>query len=200
MNELEAINFMLGEVGSDEVNSLTLGHPDVDAAVKVLKRAREKAQRKGWWFNTDYNVTLNPEAVTKKVRVVDLHTVVPEIRDHVKRGDFMYDVQKQSFQFDVPVKLLQYRRYLAWDDLPDTVKDHVLYTASADFVRSELEDPNKEASLRQDAKEMLIEMNSMHLEVTQPNMFDRQHVRNARAGVRPAIRRQTPLFTPTFNQ
>ncbi len=196
MDQLEAVNTLLGYIGSDRVNSLTVGHPDVDAAVVLLNQVRKRAQRKGWWFNTDYNLLIAPEAVTKKVRVVDLQSVQPAIRHYRKRGDYMYDTIKQTYQFDSAVLLLQVRRYVSWNDLPDIVKDHVMFESGADFVRDETEDPNKEASLRESANGMLLEMKATHIEVSQFNSFDKRHVRNMRAGVRPARRLQTPLFTP----
>lgn len=196
MDELEAINVMLSNIGQSEVNSLTSGHPDVANARKTLDRARKRIQRPGWWFNREYELTITPEPVTGKLRVADLTEV--EVRDYeiVQRGDYLYNRVTQSYVFTEAITLVTAIRYLDWDLLPDTAKDAALFRAAAEFVRDELEDPNKEAALREDESTAMVALKEEDLNVQKYNVFNKRHVANARLGVRPYSSRTRRFGAP----
>jgi hypothetical protein len=185
MTETEAVNVLLSNIGADKVNSLTLGHPDVDGARAVLLKACRRVQRSGWWFNRDYNITLRPEAVTKKINVSSYHEINITDQAVVKRGNYLYNRLTQSLMFEDNVVALTAIVYLPWDALPDTAQEVALYRAGAEFVRDELEDANKEASLNNEAALALIELKAEDMRVQGYNAFNKDHVNRARRGVRP---------------
>lgn len=185
MKELEAVNVLLSNIGQAEVNSLTVGHPDVANARKTLDRASRRLQRSGWWFNRDYAVTLEPEAVTKKIRVANTSEL--ELSDYalVQRGDYLYNRSTQSYEFDDNVVATSLIWHMEFDLLPEIAQDVVVYRAGAEFVRDELEDPNKEQALRQDERIAMIALKEEDLKLQRYNVFSRDHVGRARRGVRP---------------
>jgi hypothetical protein len=195
MDELEAVNILLGYIGSDEVNDITIGHPDVNSARRTLDRVQKRLQRKRWWFNTDYNVTLSPEPVTKKIRVKDVHTV--DVSDYhvVARDGFLYDRDRQSFQFDENITVQTLVRYITWENLPHSIQDAALFKAGAELVRDEIEDENKVRSLLQDYAVAMVDVNKENLSSEQYNMFAKPRVYRARQGIRPY---QTGAVTSRF--
>jgi len=185
MTELEAINVLLGNIGTSPVNSLNTGHPDATAAEKTLNRWRERIQRRGWWFNVDYQVTLQREPVTNKIPV--LNVVSAELPDQtiVKRGDYLYNRVTQSYIFTEDAFAQRVIRYVVWDDLPDVAQEFALNLAGAEFVRDEIEDTNKQLSLEQSAELARQELVAQDLREQNFNSFDKSRVARARGGVRP---------------
>jgi hypothetical protein len=198
MTETEAVNVLLGNIGADKVNSLTLGHPDVDAARAVLLRACRRVQRSGWWFNRDYNVSLQPEPVTGKILVSNVHEVNIYDQAIIKKGDYLYNRITQSYVFTVNVLAVSVISYVPWDQLPDTAQEVAMYRAGAEFVRDELEDASKEASLNNEAALALIELKSEDMRVQGYNAYNKRRVASARSGVRPYGKPTSHFYgTPT---
>lgn len=185
MDELEAVNTLLRNIGTSPVNSLTVGHPDVQAARTVLDQTRKRIQRRGLWFNTDYDVLLQPEATTKKILVQNVVELDINNREIIKRGDYLYNRLYQTYQFDGPVTVRKMVQYVEWDDLPDVAKEYAVYRAGAQFVRDELEDESLVRDLKEEARLAQIEMEAQHLRSQQLNSFQHQRIARARGGVRP---------------
>ena len=185
MTELEAVNYLLDAIGATGVNSLTLGHPAVDSARIRLEQATRRVQQKGLWFNKDYNVTLSPEAVTKRILLQDVRSVQTNNRVWVQRGKYLYNRLAQTYQFEEDVCIPILIRYITFEDMPDIAQDVAVYQAAAEFVGHELGDPNKVQAERQLEAGAKIELHAEHLRNEQFNVFDNPRIRRARSGVRP---------------
>ena len=195
MDELEAVNVLLGNIGTSPIDSLTVGHPDANAAVRTLRIAAKYVQRKGLWFNTDYNVYLQPDATTKKILVRSAVSIELQDRSIIKRGDYLYNRSTQTFKFDADVFVFKIISYLDWDDLPDIAKTVALYRAGAEFVRDELEDMQLVDLLQREEAKANVELTSENIVNQQLNIFDTPRIRRARSGVRP-FRSRTFFNTP----
>lgn len=185
MKEAEAINAMLSMIGAQPVNDINIGHPDVANARRILERHSRKMQRRGWWFNRDYDLTFTPTEVTQRIHIPNYIQVEPACRNFVKRGDYMYDRINQTFQFTGPIDIISLIRYTQFGDLPDTAAETALYSAGAEFVRDEVEDPTKVRELKEEYKESLIMLKSEDMNNEQFNSFRKTRVARARQGVRP---------------
>lgn len=188
MNELEAINMLLRLIGSSPVNSKSTPHPDVANARTTLDRIRNQAQRRGWWFNIAYNVYMEPNDRGEVVIPDTWTTVVLDDRALVKRGNKVFHTVNRTFLFQDKVLAKRIVEILDWDDMPGIMQEYCAYFAGSQFVRDELEDPQKSASLDQSAAQTLIDVRKQDLEEGQYNMFDKQRVRQARGGVMPYAR------------
>lgn len=188
MTELEALNVLLRAIGSSPVNSLETPQPNVSNARATLTRNRHSVQKRGWWFNIDYKVLYYPNFNNEIVLPANLLSCVicnPKI---VKRGRKLYDSVKNSYNFSEPVEISRSVLALPWDELPESMQDHIAYLSAAEFVRDEIEDRSKETSFREDAGRMMIDVKKEDLEASQFNAFDKSRVLRARAGVRPYSR------------
>lgn len=188
MTELDAINVMLRAIGSSPVNSITSAHPDVANARATLKRHRAKAQKRGWWFNIDYNTLLYPDSLNEIQIPEEILSVVFEDRFLVKRGIKIYNSLDNTYKFEESITAKRTVRNLPWEELPESMKEYIINVATADFIRDEIEDRAKAQDYQEEAGRSLINVHKEDLEASQFNAFQKQRVMNARAGVRPYSR------------
>ena len=194
MNELEALNMLLRLVGSSPVNSLETPHPDAVNARATLLRVSQQEQRRGWWFNIEYNVMFTPDT-SKHIRIPSTVTkTVFEDSNLVQRGGRLFDKYNNTYRFESDQCAYSIVRILEWDDMADTMQEYCAYLAGAQFVRDELEDPQKESSLMESARPMGIAVKKQDLEEGQYNIYQQRRVQTARLGVRPYARNNQRFF------
>jgi len=185
MNELEALNMLLRLIGSSPVNNVDTPHPDASNAKTTLNRIRRQAQRRGWWFNIDYNLTYSPDDVGNILIPDEISSLVAVDNNFFKRGKKLYNKYDNTFIFTGPVEIYREVRILEWDDMPDCMKEHCAYLAGSQFVRDELEDPQKQQDLNISAGQAMIDVKKQDLEEGRYNTFNKSRVLQARAGVQP---------------
>ncbi|QDP58704.1 MAG: putative tail tubular protein [Prokaryotic dsDNA virus sp.] len=194
MTELEAMNMLLRLIGSSPVNSLSTPHPDAANAKVTLDRIRKQFQRKGWWFNVDYKITMNPDSNDEIKLPSTYSTVIFQDSSLIKRGKYVYNKIEQTNKMYQPVIIERAVNTLDWDELPQSVQEYCAYFAGSQFIRDELEDPQKEANLQQSATQVLIDIRQQDLEESKFNMFNKRRVLQARAGVSPYSRGTQRFF------
>jgi len=126
---LEAVNDMLRSIGQGQVNSLDL-HEGVDAgnAISALITTSREVQERGWYFNTDYDYALVPEA-SGEIRLA--HNMVqfePDKRwAHVtERARKLYDRDAKTFTFDQGTQITGRVVWLfAFEDLPQAARTYI---------------------------------------------------------------------------
>ena len=185
MNELEALNMLLRLIGSSPVNAVDTDHPDAANARATLKRISRRTQRKGWWCNIDYNVILRPNERGEIIVSGEVSSLVPQDPNLTLRGTRLYDKRQQTDKFTADVTVTRLVHILDWDDMPQVMQEYCAYYAASEFVRDELEDPNKEASLRESAAASFLDLKKQELEEGQYNIFCKGRVQQARNGIRP---------------
>jgi hypothetical protein len=127
MTELQAINYILNQINSPAVTAPEVGMPDYDAAVARLEEASSWVQKRGWWFNTETNVTLTPETDGTVVLPTNLMKILTASSGFMlDRSGLAYDANTQSTDFsayssvNVDWVLLQ-----PWENLPQDRKSVV---------------------------------------------------------------------------
>lgn len=188
MTELDAMNVLLRAIGSSPVNSLTAPHPDAANARATLNRVKVDAQKRGWWFNIDYNVMYYPNSIGEIVIESQVLSLVDTNGAYLKRGNKLYDKFNNTFKFNGPINIHRTVRNIPWDELPESMKTYIVYRAAADFVRDEIEDRNKEHSFKEDAGVAMIDVKKEDLESGQYNKLHTSRALAARKGVRPYAR------------
>lgn len=194
MDELEALNMLLRLIGSSPVNSVDTLHPDAANAKTTLNRKRRQIQRRGWWFNIDYNLVYTPDSSGFIIIPSQISSLVICDQKYVQRGDKIYDKCNQTYTITGEVYVARQVRILEWDDLPEVVQEHIAYDAAVEFVRDELEDPQKQASLKESAGIAALNVKKQDLEEGQYNMFQASRVVQARAGVQPYQRNSQRFY------
>lgn len=185
MTELEAVNMLLRAIGSNPVNSISTDQPDVSNARATLSRVSNRVQKRGWWYNTDYNVTYPMNTAGEVAIPKEIVKFVPCNSDLVNRGSKVYDKINQTYQLNTDVATIRVVRRFEWVILPESIQDYIAYTAAVDFIDDEIEDSAKSQRFEIKAGLAKIEVDSEDLESTQVNLFNNRRIRYARGGVQP---------------
>lgn len=132
--ELQAVNQMLSGIGEAPVNSLEGSlTTDVAMARNILQEVSEEVQGRAWYFNTDEDVTLTPDASgeiglsASIIRIDGLPGI--ETVQLIKRGARLYNRTKHNFIFDNPVRVNK-TTLLVWDEVPPVPQRYVVVRAS----------------------------------------------------------------------
>ncbi len=194
MDELEALNMLLRLIGSSPVNSVDTNHPDAANARATLNRISRRVQRKGWWCNIDYNVTFQPNEEGVILVPDTISSFVAPDSGYTQRGGRLYDKRNNTYTFTACVIATRVIRVLEWDEMPDIMQEYAAYYASAEFIRDELEDPQKELSLQKSAASSLLDLKKQELEEGQYNIFSNSRIARSRGGVSPYARNNKRFF------
>ena len=187
MTELEAINYILNQINSPGVTAPEVGMPDYDAAVARLAEASAWVQKRGWWYNTETNVTLTPETNGTIILPTNLTKILTASSGFMlDRSGLAYDANTQSTDFsayssiNVDWVLLQ-----PWDNLPATAQDVIRMAAAQEMITIELEDMRKADALTNKYQEAYVEMKKDDLEVKKRSIAYNPAFIITRGGVRP---------------
>lgn len=105
MDELDIINGMLAVVGEHPVSSLDSRHPTVVIAKELLSTEDYAVQSKGWFFNTESDVTLKPAADGRVVLPSNTLKVKVAGKKYVQRGRVLYNLEEHTDQFTEDVQV-----------------------------------------------------------------------------------------------
>lgn len=185
MNELETVQMLLRAIGSSPVNNLDVAHPDVANARACINRLRKSVQKRGWWFNLDYNIVYQADEKGEVKIPKEITKFVADDVRYVKRGRKVYDSQIQTFIINTNVTAIKTVRALEWDDMPYSMQEYAAYLACAQFISDELEDPAKEEKYQKLAGIAKIDVDSEDLDSSRVNVFNNSRVARSRQGVTP---------------
>ena len=132
--ECDAVNYILSAIGSAPVTTLEEDMDiDVVNARRILSNVSRDIQRKGWDFNK-VTRTLSPRMDNHRIpwdrTIISLHST--DGSTYVKRGEWLYDMTRGSYEFDKPITV-EIVEGVDYDDLPDAFKTYVTAKAAVDF-------------------------------------------------------------------
>ena len=184
MTEIEMVNDILRMVGSSPVNSLNTTHPYIAGIRSAILKSNNRLQRRGYWFNTEYNVEVHP--TNDKINLSnDISSIVPEDSNIIMRGRALFHRKRNSRLFDAPVMLLSLVRILPLIEVPDSMKEAVLYTAGLKYISETIGDDNLIRICEQEQVRAMAQVLNEDLEAEQLNAFNRPNSIKMRMGVRP---------------
>ena len=164
MTLLNAVNICLRAVGESPVSSEDSQHPYVIAAKNIIDDKNRDIQSKGWFFNTQKNLSL-PRDINKNI-FIPTNTLALDTNDAAGsitvRGDKLYDTINHTFEFEsnIVVNLIE---ELAFEDLPYVAAKYIAY-ASAEEMQSSYEvDQVKVGVLQAKLQEAKIELKKVQL-------------------------------------
>jgi hypothetical protein len=188
MTQTEAINKMLGYIGSHPVdNYLASNNPEIARALVLLEEKLNSIQRQGYWFNTFYNVTYYPDNNGNiVVSSGDVNDLFVKGRPELQLINYtLVDTKTNSITFTEPVVADYVIREYEFDNCPKLVRELATYMAAEEFVIMELEDTQRAQHLRQKWASLHLELQREKVKRSQHNIFDRPIVQRVRYGVRP---------------
>lgn len=200
--QLEAINFVLSHIGISPVEDPIPERPDTEGALLRLHEAMIWVQKRGWWFNREIGVELNPEAEGEPDAG---HILLPDNTLKVisfwpvfliERGGKVYDPHRHSYDFTTGV-VSDLVLLLTWDELPGSVQDCVIYRAAEQTILHELEDFNKAQMLSQDIQMCFLQMQKEDMEIKQRHAFNSPAIQRFHQRVRP-YKRRSGTYNPMY--
>lgn len=127
MKLLTAVNLMLPKLGEHPVTSLTIKHNTLAIILPEVQNELIAMLLKGWWFN-EYLYTATPDSEKFITLGADTLAFVPLYVNAAVRGVRLFNPDTLSYEWDSPVEG-RVTQYVAFDDLPESVAQHVWYSA-----------------------------------------------------------------------
>lgn len=199
MQELDAVNYLLNLMGSPPVGDIESLHPDVQSCVNHLRDADRTIQIRGWWFNRDYSVLLEPDETTKELTLPTdtLEMTATSQLGAVQRGTKVYDTCNNTYQFNNNL-YVNYMRRVDWDWLDESVQDTIKFLAGKQLCSNDLEDEVKADAQSELFTAAIIQMKKTNLRVQRRNIFTTPRVLRAMHRVRPYRLQSAGGTNPTF--
>lgn len=136
--ELDILNAMLSAIGTSQISSRVGRHPGLIRAQPILDRTNRSVQAVGHWFNTDWGLTLSPDASGEIV--LPQSTLKADTTNkrlpYVRRGRRLYDPKENTYEIGEPVDM-DVVILLDYEDLPVTAVDLIRTIAIWEIVQDE---------------------------------------------------------------
>jgi len=135
---LEAVNITLRMMGEAPVDSVDGQFGYAQQAADMVNDASRKLQNEPWTFNTDYQRKLQPDGVTKQIKVgnnvlrVELNPYDYPDFEVVLRGDKLYDRRKNTYEFTQDI-VADITYVLDWDELPEYARQYIAVKAGREL-------------------------------------------------------------------
>lgn len=194
--KLEAINYILSQVGASPVSNLSNLRPDLASALLRLDEADLWVQKPGWWFNKLLEVNLVPEedkTISLPINTLKIASNYPTfviaqyVDDPTKQQ--VFDPLTNTYEFsDFIVADITLR--MAWEHMPMAAQDAIMYRAAATMVQHDLEDMNKSNGIMAEFKEAYLLLKTEDLEIKQRHTYSTPAVRRMMNHVNPYKRRR----------
>ena len=163
LTELQLVNQMLRKAGVQTVTALdSTNPPDVVAAKDTLDDIRRSISEMGWWWNTEVEVELTPDAATGEIALpadyisVDASLTKGACLDVVKRGLKLYYREKRTFDFTsqgVSSVFLSATILLPLTDIPQTFRSWIVARALREWSWAQYADQALDQRFRADEDE-----------------------------------------------
>lgn len=143
--ELEAVNLMLAAIQEAPVATIASETIEDSAiALAMLRQVTKEICGRGWHFNTDYDYVLSVDGSGNIPIPTTAAHVDPEVttnKDYVRRGDYLYDRENQTFDFAAGTSV---KCRVIWmfdfEDLPQSFRTYVAMRAANRFTQQVMGD------------------------------------------------------------
>lgn len=146
--QLEVLNHMLNVIGETPVSNPASNHPSALSATVELERVNKEFQNRGWWFNTEFELTLSPNESGHIIIPQGTLYIDPIDTDSglVRRGTKLYDPRNHTFNIGEAV-VVDAVLLLDVVDLPEVAAMYLMHKAAYDFYVNDDGDETKASRL-----------------------------------------------------
>ena len=176
-SKLSAVNAMLAMIGEAPRNSLTEGlTKEVTMAIATLDQISREVQSHGWHWNTDFDVEITRDA-DKNYQWqedwidFDLDKNQYDL-DVARRGDRLYNVRKNTFDFTQSSLKGTAVIYLDWEELPEAARNFIMQRATVMLQDRIQGDEARHAYSEQDREEAWANLMQHELKQGDYNILD----------------------------
>lgn len=173
----DVLNHCLNVLGEDPVTSFDSSHPSAIAARVEIDKVNRQVQTKGYWFNKEYNLKLNPDSNGQVIIPSDTLSIEP-LGVHanlVRRNGKLYDPINHTYIIEGTVTV-DLTIELQIDDLPEPAAQYVQDRAAYHLYLNEDGDEGKLRRLDREQAEALAKFREADLKQLNVNSNNRMSV------------------------
>lgn len=175
---LSIVNEMLIAIGEAPVNQISEGYSDARNAERILNVTSKAVQAVGWWFNTEANYPLRPNAEGEIKLPNTLLKADFNNQRYVKRGLRVYDKVSFSYQIGHEIKA-DIVKQLPIDEVPEIALTFIKHKAIKRFQEDTLGSPSLSNQDSRDAEEAYEALIAADAENQNCNLIDRMRANDA---------------------
>lgn len=193
--QLEVLNHMLNTIGETPVSSPDSNHPSALSATVTLNRVNKEFQKKGWWFNTEYDLTLSPD--------INGHILIPtgtlyidpiDVRSRLaRRNGKLYDPVNHTYVIGEAV-VVDAVLQLEIEDLPESAASYLMHKAAYDFYVNDDGDETKSNRLEKRVDKAWGELRQEELKAADINANNRPMTARLRIRMRQGGAGHNPTY------
>ncbi|AWD92516.1 tail tubular protein A [Pectobacterium phage Jarilo] len=134
--ELSAVNDILAAIGEPPVSTLEGdSNADVANARRILNKVNRQVQSKGWTFNIEESVALQPDVFSNLITYADDYLSMlssGQASTYINRGGYVYDRTNKTDQFTsaITVNLIRLREF---NEMPECFRNWIVTSAARQF-------------------------------------------------------------------
>lgn len=129
LNELDAVNEIIGTLGESPINSLeNMSNIDAINALRILRTISRQEQARGWSFNIIPQLTLTPEFYTHKIPWNDAYLSLKGLNNEklVRSGDYIKDLANNNrLEFTSPITA-EAVLLIPFEQLPEPMRSYIV--------------------------------------------------------------------------
>ena len=180
---IDAVNRVLSAIGDAPVNSIEdPTNVNVINAISIVEKCSRREQSKGWSFNMNENYKLNIDVNTQKISwsATFLRLVSKNGKVLTRRDNHVYNFTDQTFTFPGKNIIVEVILEVPLEDCPEPMINYIVATASSEFQKKYLNDPNLSESLSIEERQAWVDLQDYELEVNKFNALESPQVQRIR--------------------
>ena len=168
---------MLSCLGEAPVSTLDSGLPtDATIAQNILDEVNREVQSRRWWFNTIIDQTLTPNASGKIVLPTNWSTVDHPTLNYIKRGSYLYDLDKATDVFTSAVTELEVVTLLEFSEIPEPVRVYIIARASRILFERMVGEGQRASMLAANEQQAYLQVMQFDGDTTDANIFNNSYI------------------------
>lgn len=178
ISELEVVNSVLSVAGDSPIQSLDDSYQPVFIIRRMINNVSREMQTKGYWFNTEYAVTLEPNVITNKITLpFNMLRFEPQDTRYVARGLTVYDREDRTSTITEDI-IADIYLMLEFEELPQTAREYIRAKCRLQYNNEYFGETSFRQELITDLQRAKQELDKEHIENEDINVFNSQAVNN----------------------
>lgn len=174
LDELEAVNEILGTGSESPISSIDEALGDASIALKLLRTTSVEVQTKGWFFNEEFNVPLAPTStgeIALPQNILKIDTSGNSAGTNaVQRGTRLYNKTDRSYTFEDTVEV-DWVLGLPFEELPASARNYITIRAARKFQDRYFGSDSMHGYTKEDEMMARVELNAEEIDSRDPNML-----------------------------
>lgn len=178
ITELEVVNSVLSVAGDNPVSSLDDEYQPVFIIKKMINDISRSMQTKGYWFNSEYDVTLEPNTITNRITLpFNLLKFEPKDTRYIARGLEVYDRESRTSTVEDSI-IADITLMLTFEQLPQSAREYIKARCRNQYNSEYFGEVNFKQDLAVELQEAKMALDKEHIENEDINIFNSQKVNN----------------------